>query len=498
MKRISTTATKALSLLVLVLPLLTVSFAAGKSTIQPEGWDDQFKLAEAVDTNPDPHVVEVNLLAGIAQVEYSPGQFIDAWTYNGGIPGPLIRVNVGDRLIVHFTNKLPQASTVHWHGIRVPIEMDGVPGISQPEVPPGGSFTYDFIVPDAGLFWYHPHVMSAKQVGFGLYGAVLVEDPAEDVRVPDELVLVLSDLDIADNGGLRSPEDAGPARMVFGLEGNHVLVNGREHPKLTARAGAPQRWRIVNTAKSRYFEMQFVGPAGKGTPFTVIGGDGGLQEYSTREETLVVPPGGRVDAIVTPPGAPGTEILVRSLSYNRGYGSEYLPSEDLFTIVLTKLPAYSGPSVPDTRRSIKPIERTGATSVNMDFTLVQVDAQTIEYRINDMPAAKMMPFQARVGETQIWTIKNETKWSHPVHLHGFFIQVLDKNGDPVRPLAWRDTIDVPFDDTLRLIVKFDDRPGTWMFHCHILDHAEGGLMTMVELGVENAKHAHQDMSAHDR
>jgi len=90
-------------------------------------------------------------------------------------------VHVGDRMIVHFTNKLPQPTTVHWHGMRVPIEMDGVPGISQPEVPPGGSFTYDFIVPDAGLFWYHPHVMSAMQVGFGLYGAVLVEDPAEDV-----------------------------------------------------------------------------------------------------------------------------------------------------------------------------------------------------------------------------------------------------------------------------------------------------------------------------
>ena len=148
--------------------------------------------------------------------------------------------------------------------------------------------------------------------------------------------------------------------------------------------------------------------------------------------------------------------------------------------------------LPDTRRSIKPIERTDATSVNMDFTLVQVDAQTIEYRINDIPAAKMMPIQARIGETQIWTIKNETKWSHPVHLHGFFVQALDKHGEPVRPLAWRDTIDVPFDDTLRFIVKFDDRPGTWMFHCHILDHAEGGLMTMVELGVENAGHAHQE------
>src|SRR5207253_7546248 len=121
-----------------------------------------------------------------------------------------------------------------------------------------------------------------------------------------------------------------------------------------------------------------------------------------------------------------------------------------------------------------------------------------EYRINDMPLAKMMPIQARVGETQIWTITNQTKWSHPVHLHGFFVQVLDKNDDPVRPLAWRDTIDVPFEQTVKFVVQFDGRPGTWMFHCHILDHAEGGLMTMVELGVEPSEHSHHTVSAHDR
>src|SRR5262249_25901090 len=157
-------------------------------------------------------------------------------------------------------------------------EMDGVPDVSQPEVQPGGSFTYDFIVPDAGLYWYHPHVMSAMQVGFGLYGAVLVEDPNETIGVSDELVLVLSDIGIEDNGALLDPDSAGGARMVFGLEGNHVLVNGRERPKLAARAGAPQRWRVVNAAKARYFELQLTGTTNGETPFTVIGRDGGLQE----------------------------------------------------------------------------------------------------------------------------------------------------------------------------------------------------------------------------
>ena len=114
-------------------------------------------------------------------MEVAPGTKVNAWTYDGHLPGPLIRAHVGDRIIVHFTNDLPQPTTIHWHGVRVPIEMDGVPDVSQPEVKHGESFTYDFVARDAGLFWYHPHVMSAAQVGFGLYGALLVEDPADGV-----------------------------------------------------------------------------------------------------------------------------------------------------------------------------------------------------------------------------------------------------------------------------------------------------------------------------
>ena len=108
------------------------------------------KLAEAPDTNPDPRIVEVNLDARVAEVEIGARR-VEVWTYNGSLPGPLIRANVGDRLIVHVTNHLPSSTTVHWHGLRVPIEMDGVPGISQMEILPGQSFTYDFTLPDAGL-----------------------------------------------------------------------------------------------------------------------------------------------------------------------------------------------------------------------------------------------------------------------------------------------------------------------------------------------------------
>ncbi len=437
-----------------------------------------------------PRTVEVDLDARISRVTIEPGHEVEAWTYNGDIPGPLIRARVGDRLIVHFTNHLPQPTTVHWHGVRVPFAMDGVPGHSQAEVPPGGTFTYDFVLPDAGLFWYHPHVMSAMQTGYGLYGAILVEDPAENIAIADQKVLVLSDIALEDDGSLMSPAGAGVAAKVFGLEGNHLLVNGREHLKLVARVGVPERWRIVNAAKSRYFELQLGGDA-DGMPFTVIGGDGGLQEYPTRRDTLVVAPGARMDVIVVPRGTPGAGINVSALVYDRGYGSGYDGTHDLFTLALAGQPSDSIPVSLTTHRSIEPLNAAGATDIQIDVTLVQVNQKNIEYRMNNIPSEKAQAIPARIGETQIWTIKNETEWSHPFHLHGFFFQVLDDKGEPVRPIAWKDTVDVPFKKTVRIMVRYDDRPGAegmWMFHCHILDHAEGGLMGMVEVGSHHHIH----------
>src|SRR6185369_6743907 len=198
--------------------------------------------------------------------------------------------------------------TVHWHGVRVPIEMDGVPGVSQAEMKRGDTFTYDFVVRDAGLYWYHPHVMSAAQVGFGLYGALLVEDPGDEVGIADQLTIVLSDISFDRKGVLESPESGGPAGMVFGREGAYILVNGKIMPTLRARSGAAQRWRIVNAAKSRFFLLDL-----DRQPFYVIGADGGLQEEPETMEMLPVTPGERVDVIVTPTRVNGSTLALRAL-----------------------------------------------------------------------------------------------------------------------------------------------------------------------------------------
>ena len=157
------------------------------------------------------------------------------------VPITLGEAILGARIQVAEVPPVPAPTTIHWHGVRVPIEMDGVPDISQPPVATGETFTYDFVVRDAGLYWYHPHVMSAAQVGYGLYGPLLVEDPADGVGVEDQVTLVLSDIGFDSKGVLEPADSGGSAGMVFGREGDYVLVNGRHRPVLRARAGAPQR-----------------------------------------------------------------------------------------------------------------------------------------------------------------------------------------------------------------------------------------------------------------
>jgi FtsP/CotA-like multicopper oxidase with cupredoxin domain len=455
-----------------------VQSSAAQTSLAPPNWDAGVRLPELADHNPDPNVVEIELTATLADVRIKDTR-VRAWTYNGMVPGPLIRTKVGDRLIVHFRNELAEPTTVHWHGIRVPIEMDGVPGISQPEVTQGQTFTYDFVVKDAGLYWYHPHVMSAAAVGNGLYGALLVEDPADGVGVEDQLTIVLSDIGFDEKGVLEPANSGGGAGLVFGREGAHVLVNGRSNPRLLARAGAPQRWRIVNAAKSRFFWLDL-----DGQDFTVIGSDGGLQERPTTTPQLLVTAGERVDVIVSPTGKPGSELVLRSMLYNRGYGSvEFRSVETLMTIALSTEPAMKPRPLAAISRTIVPPSAEGATRVDLVLTLPPVDDKGhSEFRVNGVPFWKAKPYRAALGETQLWVVKNDTQWDHPLHLHGFFFMLLDDNDQPLRPLAWKDTVNVPMKSTVRLLVAFDERPGTWMFHCHILDHADGGLMGTVHVG----------------
>jgi FtsP/CotA-like multicopper oxidase with cupredoxin domain len=443
---------------------------------QPPEWDATVRLQSATDVNADPHIFETNLTARVGNVELVAGKPTPVWSYDGALPGPFMRLSKGDDLIVHFRNDLPAPTTIHWHGLRIPAAMDGVPGHSQAEVLPGGSFTYEFVVPDPGLYWYHPHVDSAEQVGFGLYGAILVDDPEEPKDLGDEVVMVLSDIAVNDAGALENPDSGGDFGTLFGREGNVLLVNGRRNPVMQARAGLRQRWRIVNAAKSRYFQIAL-----KNHSFTRIGGDGGRIESPVESEMLVLTPGERADVLVVPRGAPGTTLVVRWVPFDRGYGTTFnRPEEELFRIHLDNEPIATPTPLPPLGRTISPIEPSSATTVSLELTKNDENGQ-LAMGINGIPSWKAMPLQAMVGETQVFVLKNTMDFAHPFHLHGFFFQVLDDNGAPTHPLEWKDTIDVPVHETKRFVVTYDSRPGMWMFHCHILDHADAGMMGMLEL-----------------
>ncbi|WP_438027692.1 multicopper oxidase family protein [Sorangium sp. So ce233] len=459
--------------------LLLVAAAAGcagEPPSQPEGWDSAVALPRAVDRDSRADVVEVDLTARVEELEIVPGLRTPAWTYDGGIPGPLIRARVGDRVIVHFRNELPAPTTIHWHGVRLSAEMDGAPGHSQPETVTGGSFTYDFIVPDAGLYWYHPHVDSAAQAGNGLYGALLVDDPAEPAALGDELVLVLSDIGVEDDGSLVSPDSGGNFGTLFGREGGVLLVNGRVNPVIEARAGLRQRWRLVNAAKSRYYQLAI-----DGHRFLRIGGDGGLLEHPVETDRILLAPGERADVLIEPRGAPGATLPVRWVPYDRGYGATFgRPEVEAFRLRLADEPAAEDEPLPEVARAIAPLDTGAARRVDLQLTQSEGPGDLV-LGINGVPSWEAEPLVAAVGETAVWTIENPMVFDHPFHLHGFFFQVLGADGQPVRPLEWKDTVNVPVDGVTRFVVRYDNRPGMWMFHCHILDHAEAGMMGMLNV-----------------
>ena len=440
---------------------------------QPSGWDADLKLPEAVDANPAPRILEIALEAKVVDLELQPGKRTTVWTYNGLLPGPMIRASVGDTVIVHFKNSLPEPTTIHWHGLRVSNEMDGSPGMPRPPVPPGGEFRYEFVLRDAGTYWYHPHVRSSAQVGAGLYGALLVTDPADAAAFGDDLVLVLSDISVEESGALLPADNGGSFGDLFGREGSLVLVNGKVGPRVKMRAGKPQRWRVINASRARYFHL--APPTGQ--TFVRIGGDNGLAARSELLARVTVTPGERADLVFTSRRPPGTSAPLRWLPFDRGYGSTFgRRPEPILTIETVDEPAVTAPAVPAVLREIPAIDIRNAVAHTLDLTITS-KGSTIEMGFGGVPFGKAAPLHARVGETHVWTVTNNTAFDHPFHLHGFFFQVLDDGRVP----EWKDTVNIPVKSSVRLAIRFDERPGMWMYHCHILDHAEAGMMGHLHL-----------------
>src|SRR5690606_31606828 len=217
------------------------------------------------------------------------GRSFTAYAFNGQSPGPLLEVERGARVTVVLANHLDQPTSVHWHGIRLDYRFDGAVGVSQEAVPPGGSFTYELVFPDAGIYWYHPHVREDIQQELGLYGNILVRgaDSAVMGRVHREVVLILDDILLGADGPLAFGEKHA-THALMGRFGNVFLVNGEPRWELDARPGEVVRLYLTNASNARTFNLGIAGARMK-----LVAGDMGRVEEERWVESVVLGPAER-------------------------------------------------------------------------------------------------------------------------------------------------------------------------------------------------------------
>lgn len=422
---------------------------------------------DLVDTNPDPNIVEVSLVAEPSTAELLPGKTADVWTFRdasaakGTLPGPLLQAKLGDHVIVHFQNLLPDPTTIHWHGLRVPNASDGTP-VAQRMIDPGESFTYEFDAIDPGLYWYHPHMEGDVQIERGLYAPIRIEgDVVPDVAA--DRIFVLDDIKLEATGQLSTTTDN--LDIMLGRQGNVLLVNGQTDPALSFAAGTRERWRFVNVANGRFFNLDLPGHR-----FLVIGWDGGPLPVPYETETLLMAPGERYDVLVEVTA----QTTLRNTYYDRGHNIPNNGPVDLVTIELGargKTPA----ALPTTWGAVAIIPVDGNTP-KLKFVLEEQENPETEptFSINGERFPNVTPTVGRPGDIAIWEIENKSEMDHPFHLHGMSFQILDDTlAVPV--LGWKDTVNVPQKKTVRVAVRYGAQ-GRWMYHCHILEHAERGMM----------------------
>ena len=416
-----------------------------------------------VDENPNPSIVEVHLTAQITTVDIA-GKPIAMRGYNGSVPGPMLRAKVGDEVIVHFKNELPEETTVHWHGLRIPDSMDGSPRLQAP-VPPGGEFTYRFKVPEAGSFWYHPHVRAHTNVEAGLYAPIVISDPTKDPEYDVERYLMLDDLLLV-NGERPPPFTQGHPEMMHGRWGNLLLTNGQpsENAGTRAEQGMVERWRLVNTANGRTMVLEL-----EGATFRVIGTDGGLlpQPYTTKR--IVLPVGQRYDLEVVY-DRPGTAKL---LSMIRAFGPDGKIVEQAWPVFVVDVAASARAPRTHAWPAIELPNRAPEAEGTITIDAVAGGEHGVEWRLNGLSHSNEPLFTYNQGQTVKLKLVNKLGPEHPFHLHGQFFTVVD----PGQP-GLKDTVLVPGMGTVE-VIAYMDNPGRWMAHCHILEHAELGMMSEI-------------------
>ncbi|MEO6941703.1 MAG: multicopper oxidase family protein [Terrimesophilobacter sp.] len=421
--------------------------------------------------------LKLRLIAAAGSVRIG-GQNSAVLSYNGGVPGPTLFLRPGDLLRVTLDNQLSDTTNLHVHGLHVSPEGNSDNVLLSIE--PGATFDYEYQLPQnhpRGVYWYHPHHHGtvAEQVFGGLYGAIIVED-TDATPVARERVLVISDITV-DAGG--KVPGASPMDRMMGREGTMVLVNGQLDPHMTSEGSARERWRVVNACASRYLKLRL-----DGQKVQLLGIDSGRFAQPQDVEEVVLAPGNRADLLVTM--VAGRSVL-RTLTVDRGGmgmmgGSAASSGADLLTLDVASPATTSTPlPVPEQvaprdlrnepvagRRELTFAMGMGMGAGMMSFT---IDGKAFDHtRVDTVVQA---------GAIEEWTLTNTTPMDHPVHLHVWPMQIVgpSRNGPP----EWQDVVNVPAFSSVTVRIPFEGFTGKTVYHCHILDHEDAGMMGIIEV-----------------
>jgi FtsP/CotA-like multicopper oxidase with cupredoxin domain len=462
----------------------------------------------------------LRLTAGIVRRPFK-GQTLTMFAFNDQYPGPLLQVAQGADITVELTNALDQPTTVHWHGIRLDNANDGVPDMTQRAVAPGERFTYHLRFPDAGIYWYHPHVREDVQQDLGLYGNIMVRSPRPDYFSPAdrEEVLMLDDLLLGDDGMV--PFGASTAtHALMGRFGNIMLVNGEPRYALTVDRGEVVRFFFTNVSNTRAFNLSFPGARMK-----IVSGDVGNYEHEQWVESVVIGPAERyvVHVRFDRPGDVALVNRVRGLDHL--YGRFFSEEDTLGVAHVSSSAGRSNSSASfetlraDTavRASIAPYRSYFSRPADKALVLT-MEAQDLPFftrQIMQLDSIFFTPVEwsgtmpgmnwAATGDQVRWILRDpatgkenmDIDWTfrrgdvakirlvnerrsfhgmqHPIHIHGQRFLVLAVNGVPNTNLVWKDTVLLPAGATADILLDLSN-PGRWMLHCHIAEHLSAHMM----------------------
>lgn len=433
--------------------------------------------------------LELTAMRAQAQLLAPPRPATPVWSYGGALPGPELRFRQGDRLSLRARNHLDRPTSIHWHGLRVPNAMDGVAHLTQPPIPPGGDFLYEFDLPDAGTYWYHPHMGGAEQLGRGLAGALVIEEETP-IRVDRDLVWMLQDWRLEPGGALAPGFDGMHDAMHGGRIGNHVTLNGRPAPRIAVAPNERLRLRIVNAATARIFALDF----GSLAPVVVALDGQPVAPHAPEGGAVLIGPGMRADIVLDASGGAGTEAPVRDLFRPDGaYEVATLAHGD--TPLRARAPDWDMALPPN---PLPEPDFAAATRHEVVFhggmmgqmmmgadapAMIEQMRQGRGWFVNGRAAQGHDDpplIEAARGSTQLIAMENRTGWWHPIHLHGHVFRVISRDGRPTKHRAWRDTVLMAPEERVEIAFRADN-PGDWMLHCHVLAHQAAGMAALIRV-----------------